>query len=62
MFNSSAHRVTGSFADRLSHRRSLLPLCFCGSGRVEGHFLGHFGLQSERMAVEKFPGRDAALL
>jgi hypothetical protein len=26
-----------------------------------GHFLGDFGLQSDRMAVEKCPGRDATL-
>jgi len=26
-----------------------------------GHFLGDFGLQSDRMAVEKCPGRDVTL-
>ena len=26
-----------------------------------GHFLGDFGLQSDRMAVEKCPGRDPTL-
>lgn len=26
-----------------------------------GHFLGDFGLQSDRMAIEKCPGRDATL-
>lgn len=41
-----------------SHQRTALDVLLM---LVMGHCLGDFGLQSDRMAIEKCPGRDATL-